>query len=100
MRLLFAGTPEPAVVSLRRLLNTGHEIVAVLTRPDAEAGRGRGLRPSPVAEVAQAAGIEVLKYSRPRDPEFQARLARLQPDACPVVAYGGLIPPAALAVPA
>jgi methionyl-tRNA formyltransferase len=100
MRLLFAGTPEVAVPSLRALLASSHEVVAVLTRPDAAAGRGRRLVPSPVAEVALAEGIEVLCPQRPRDPEFLARLAELAPQAAPIVAYGGLIPPAALAVPA
>ena len=100
MRLLFAGTPQPAVPTLQRLLAGPHEVVAVLTRPDARAGRGRSTRPSPVAEVAEEAGVEVLKFARPRDPEFQRRLEELAPDACPIVAYGGLIPPAALAVPA
>jgi methionyl-tRNA formyltransferase len=100
MRLLFAGTPEPAVPSLRQLLDGPHQVVAVLTRPDAEAGRGRARRASPVAALAEEAGIEVLKYRRPRDPEFLARLTELAPQACPIVAYGGLIPPAALAVPA
>jgi methionyl-tRNA formyltransferase len=99
MRLLFAGTPEVAVPSLRALLASRHEVVAVLTRPDAPAGRGRRLVPSPVAEVALGAGIEVLRPARPRDPEFLARLAELAPDAAPIVAYGGLIPPPALAIP-
>ncbi len=99
MRLLFAGTPEPALPSLRALLASRHQVVAVLTRPDAPAGRGRRLAPSPVAEVAAAAGLEVLKPPRPGDPGFLARLAALAPDACPIVAYGGLIPRAALDVP-
>ncbi len=99
MRLLFAGTPEAAVPSLRRLLAGPHEVVAVLTRPDAQAGRGRAPRPSPVAAEAAEAGVEVLKFARPRDPQFQSALEALAPDLCPIVAYGGLIPPAALAVP-
>ena len=100
MRLLFAGTPQPAVPSLEALLASRHEIVAVLTRPDAPAGRGRHVEPSPVRRIADEHGIEVLTPERPRDPQFLARLAELAPDACPVVAYGALIPPAALAVPA
>ena len=99
MRLLFAGTPEVALPSLRALLGSRHEVVAVLTRPDAPAGRGRALAPSPVAQVALAEGIEVLRPKRSGDPEFLARLTALAPDAAPIVAYGGLIPPAALAVP-
>ena len=99
MRLLFAGTPEVAVPALDALIGSSHEVVAVLTRPDARSGRGRTLHPSPVAERAEAAGIETLKYARPRDPAFLARLRDIDPDACPVVAYGGLIPPEALQVP-
>ena len=100
MRVLFAGTPQPAVPSLEALLaSPRHEVVAVLTRPDAPTGRGRRMEASPVRQVAEQHGIEVLTPRRPRDPEFLERLAELAPDACPVVAYGGLIPPAALEIP-
>ncbi|MFL6137104.1 MAG: methionyl-tRNA formyltransferase [Frankiaceae bacterium] len=99
MRLVLAGTPTVALPSLTALLGSGHEVVAVLTRPDAPAGRGRTLRPSPVAELARSAGLEVLTPAGPGEPAFLARLAELAPDCCPVVAYGALVPPAALAVP-
>jgi methionyl-tRNA formyltransferase len=99
MRVLFAGTPEAAVPALAALLDSPHEVVAVLTRPDAPAGRGRRLTPSPVAQVALDAGIEVLRPPRAGDPQFLARLTALRPDAAPIVAYGGLIPRAALDVP-
>jgi methionyl-tRNA formyltransferase len=100
MRLLFAGTPEVALPSLEALLSSSrHEVVAVLTRPDAPAGRGRKLTPSPVAQRAAEAGVEVLKFAKPRDPQFLGRLAELAPDAAPIVAYGGLIPREALNVP-
>jgi methionyl-tRNA formyltransferase len=99
MRVLFAGTPQAAVPSLRAILASPHEVVAVLTRPDAPAGRGRRMLPSPVAEIALAEGIEVLRPARASDPEFLDRLAQIAPDAAPIVAYGALIPPAALAVP-
>ncbi|RIQ11275.1 methionyl-tRNA formyltransferase [Jiangella rhizosphaerae] len=99
MRVLFAGTPDVAVPSLRAVLGSRHEVIAVLTRPDAPAGRGRRLTPSPVAEVAAEAGVETLKPQRPRDPEFLQRLGELAPDCAPIVAYGGLIPKAALDVP-
>ena len=99
MRLLFAGTPEVAVPSLRALLDSSHEVVAVLTRPDAAAGRGRRLVASPVAEVADQAGVEVLRPPSARDPQFLDRLRELAPDCCPVVAYGGLVPQPALDVP-
>ncbi len=99
MRVVFAGTPAVAVPALRAVLRSRHHVVAVLTRPDAPAGRGRRLTPSPVAQVAADAGIEVLKPARPRDPEFLRRLAEIAPDCAPVVAYGGLIPRAALDMP-
>jgi methionyl-tRNA formyltransferase len=99
MRLVFAGTPQTAVPSLDELLRSKHEVVAVLTRPDAAAGRRRAVGPSPVAEHAASAGIEVLKPVSPRDPGFQDRLRALAPDCCPVTAYGALIPKAALVIP-
>ena len=99
MRVVFAGTPNVAVPSLRAILASEHDVVAVLTRPDAPAGRGRKLLPSPVAEVAAEAGIEVLKPERARDADFLTRLEQIAPDCAPVVAYGGLIPKAALDVP-
>jgi methionyl-tRNA formyltransferase len=99
MRVIFAGTPETAVPSLSAILDSRHDVVAVLTKPDAPAGRGRKLTPSPVAQVAGDAGVEVLKPQRPRDPDFLARLAAIRPDCAPVVAYGGLLPRAALDVP-
>ena len=99
MRLVFAGTPEPALPSLRALLDSDHDVAAVVTRPDAPAGRGRTLRPSPVRELAEAAGVEVLAPRSPREPEFQERLRALAPDCCPVVAYGALVPRPVLDVP-
>src|SRR5579885_3152949 len=99
MRLVFAGTPQVAVPALEALLGSDHEVVAVVTRPDARAGRGRGLTASPVRRHAEARGIEVLTPERPSDPDFQARLRELAPDACPVVAYGALIPRSALDIP-
>jgi methionyl-tRNA formyltransferase len=99
MRLVFAGTPQTAVPSLEELLRSKHEVVAVLTRPDAGAGRGRPVGPSPVAEYSANAGIEVLKPVSPRDPGFQDRLRALAPDCCPVTAYGALIPKTALEIP-
>ena len=99
MRLVFAGTPEVAVPSLDALLESRHQVLAVLTRPDAPAGRGRRLSASPVAARAAAAGLEVLKPATPRDPAFLDQLRALAPDCCPVVAYGALVPPAALQIP-
>ncbi|MFH9573167.1 methionyl-tRNA formyltransferase [Streptomyces sp. NPDC017230] len=101
MKLVFAGTPEVAVPALDALIaSERHEVAAVVTRPDAPAGRGRRLVASPVAERAQEAGIEVLRPAKPRDPEFLDRLREIAPDCCPVVAYGALLPRVALDVPA
>ncbi len=99
MRLVFAGTPAVALPSLQALLDSRHDVVAVVTRPDAPAGRGRTLTASPVAELAKAQGIEALKPVKAGDPEFLARLSDIAPDCCPVVAYGALLPPAALEIP-
>ena len=99
MRLVFAGTPAAAVPSLAALLDSTHEVVAVLSRPDAPSGRGRHPAAAPVAELARARGIETLTPRTPRDPELLARLTELAPACCPVVAYGGLIPPDLLGLP-
>jgi methionyl-tRNA formyltransferase len=97
--VVFAGTPEVSVTALRAIAASSHELVAVVTRPDAPAGRGRKLVASPVAEYAEEQGVEVLKPVKPRDPAFLARLTEIAPDCCPVVAYGGLLPQAALDIP-
>lgn len=99
MRLVFAGTPEVAVPSLDALLASEHEVVAVVTRPDAVAGRGRRVAASPVARRAADAGIEVLKPAKADDPGFLDRLRALEPDCCPVVAYGALLRQEALDIP-
>ena len=99
MRVVFAGTPEVALPSLDAIAASRHELVGVVTRPDAPVGRGRALRPSVVAQRAEALGVPVLKPSHPRDPEFQEALRALAPDACAVVAYGALLPPSALDIP-
>ncbi|WP_425003945.1 methionyl-tRNA formyltransferase [Mycolicibacterium sp. S3B2] len=101
MRLVFAGTPEPALPSLRRLIESPrHDVVAVLTRPDAVAGRRGRAAPSPVAQVAAEHGIPILRPARPNSEEFVAELAELGPDCCAVVAYGALLGEELLAVPA
>src|SRR6195952_4906930 len=101
MRLVFAGNPAPAVPSWRPLTESGrHEVVAVVTRPDAQAGRGRQVVRSPVGALADEHGIEVLTPQKAGDPAFLARLAEIAPDACPVVAYGALLPQSALDIPA
>ena len=99
MRVVFAGTPDVAVPSLHSLVNSHHDVVAVVTRPDAPSGRGKKLMASPVAERATELGIETLKPLRPRDEDFVARLAEIAPDCCPVVAYGALLPQRVLDIP-
>src|SRR5919202_3197528 len=99
LRLPFAGTPDVAVPSLELLLASDHEVVAVLTRPDAHSGRGRKVSRSPVAERADAAGVPVLQPRSPREPEFLERLTELAVDSAPVVTYGALVPQAALDLP-
>ncbi|AKK03224.1 methionyl-tRNA formyltransferase [Corynebacterium epidermidicanis] len=97
MRILFAGTPDVAAMALRRLIVSEHEVIGVLTRPDARKGRGRTLHPSPVAEVAMEYDIPTFKPSTLKlDTEdgdrFREDLHSLAPDCVPVVAYGNLIP--------
>ena len=99
MRVVFAGTPPVAVPSLEALAASSHEVVAVVTRPDAPAGRGRRVVRSEVGQWADAHGVPVLTPQRPAEPEFLAALADLAPDCCPVVAYGALVPRAALDLP-
>ena len=99
MRVVFAGTPEVAVPALEAIAASAHELVGVVTRPDAPSGRGRKLTESPVAARAAELGVPVLKPDHPRDPDFQAALRDLAPDCCPVVAYGALIPRSALDIP-
>ena len=100
VRLVFAGTPEVAVPALDALVASRHEVVAVLTRPDAPAGRGRTPKESPVARRAAELGIEVLKPATPSEPTFLKKLAELNPDCCPVVAYGAILRREALDLPA
>lgn len=99
MRLVFAGTPETAVPSLAVLRESRHDVVAVVTRPDAPVGRGRRLEASPVKSYAQEHGIPVLTPDRTGTPEFRQALRDLRPEVCPVVAYGKILPAATLAIP-
>lgn len=97
MRIAFAGTPEAAIPALWALLDAGHDVVAVITRPDAPAGRGRSLQPSPIGAFAAERGLLVLKPERLTD--IADQLAELAPEAVAVVAYGGMVPPALLDLP-
>jgi methionyl-tRNA formyltransferase len=98
MRVLFAGTPAVAVPSLDALIAAGFEIVAVLTRPDAPIGRKRVLTPSPVAARAAELGIDIIHATRV-DEAVTAKIAAAKPEVAAIVAYGGLIPRAALDIP-
>ncbi|GAA5098538.1 methionyl-tRNA formyltransferase [Microbacterium yannicii] len=98
MRLVFAGTPEPAVPSLRRLASA-HDVVAVITRRDAPLGRRRVLTPSPVAAAAEELGIPVIRADR-LDPTVTSEIAALQPELGVIVAYGGLVREPLLSTPA
>jgi methionyl-tRNA formyltransferase len=101
MRIVFAGTPEPALPSLRRLIESPHhDVVAVVTRPDAAAGRRAKPSPSPVAQLALDHGVPVLRPPRPNSEDFIAELTALAPECCAVVAYGALLSERLLAVPA
>ncbi|MCG6989850.1 MAG: methionyl-tRNA formyltransferase [Gemmatimonadetes bacterium] len=99
MRILFWGTPDFAVPSLRILDDEGFEIVGVVTRPDRPAGRGRRLTPSPTKQVALQLGLPVLTPERPRGDDFLAEIRALAPDLSVVVAYGHILRPEVLAVP-
>jgi methionyl-tRNA formyltransferase len=99
VRLVFAGTPAAALPTLRALAASRHELAAVVTRPDAPVGRGRKVGRSPVAELAEELGLEVLKPGRPKEEWFLDRLRAIAPDCCPVTAYGALLPQAALDIP-
>ncbi|MBH1579802.1 methionyl-tRNA formyltransferase [Stenotrophomonas maltophilia] len=98
MRIVFAGTPEFAVSSLRAAARH-HEVVAVYTQPDRPAGRGRGLAPSPVKLEAVARGIPVYQPESLKDAAAQQQLRDLQPNLMVVVAYGLILPKAVLAIP-
>ena len=99
VRVIFAGTPEVAIPSLRALVDSPHEVVAVLTRPDARSGRGRTLLPSPVRAAAEELGLPVLTPTTLRDEAVRAEIAALEPDVVAVVAYGQLVPQDLLDLP-
>lgn len=95
--MVFAGTPEIAIPSLRAIVAAGHDVVAVLTRPDAPGKRGRELHPSPVRIAADELGLRVLAPERASAPEFVDRVADLDADVAAVVAFGQILKPALLA---
>jgi methionyl-tRNA formyltransferase len=101
VRIIFAGTPEPALPSLQRLIESPrHDVIAVLTRQDAVSGRRGKPSPSPVARLAADTGIPLLRPEKPNGAEFVDQLRELAPDCCAVVAYGALLRDGLLGVPA
>ncbi|WP_148860982.1 methionyl-tRNA formyltransferase [Marinobacter fonticola] len=99
MRIVFAGTPDFAAVALNALLTQGHEVVAVYTQPDRPSGRGRKLTPSPVKQVAQAAGLPVCQPETLKSADAQAEIAAFNADVMIVAAYGLILPQAVLDMP-
>ena len=99
MRIIFMGTPEFSVPVLRALVDAGHEIVATYSQPPRRAGRGKALSPTPVAQAAEAMGIEVRTPVSLRDADAQADLAALNADVAVVAAYGLILPRAVLDAP-
>jgi methionyl-tRNA formyltransferase len=99
VKVLFWGTPDFAVPTLRALVGEGHEVVGVVTQPDRPRGRGRSASPTPVREVAEAEGVPVLTPEKPRGDEFMARIRALEPDVSVVVAYGHILLPEVLELP-
>ncbi len=99
MRIAFMGTPEFAVPTLDALVGAGHEVVAVYSQPPRPAGRGKGLRPSPVQQRAEALGIEVRTPLSLRDPEAQSGFAELDLEVAIVAAYGLILPRPILEAP-
>lgn len=98
MRVVFFGTPEPAVVALDAIAGSGHDLAAVITQPDKPRGRGRGVSASPVKERAGALGVECLQPPSPKDPAFIEHLRALAPDIFAIVAYGHILSRALLEV--
>ena len=99
MRIIFMGTPESAVPTLRRCVEAGHEVVGVWTQPDRPAGRGNRLKAPPVKEYALSAGLEVHQPAKIRTEEALALFSAREFDAAVVVAYGRILPPSFLRAP-
>jgi methionyl-tRNA formyltransferase len=99
MRIVFMGTPDFALPSLKALLHSGLTIAAAITQPDRPKGRGQPLTPPPVKVAAEKAGIPVLQPKKMKDPAFLDELERLKPDLIVVVAFGRILPPEVLKIP-
>ena len=99
MKLVFMGTPDFAVPTLKSLIESDHEVVAVITQPDKPKGRGKEMQPTPVKAAALEAGLPVYQPLRVRDEAFVAQLAAWQPDAIIVAAFGQLLPKSIIDMP-
>ncbi len=99
LRIAFAGTPAFSVPALKALIHSSHDVVGVLTRPDRPKGRGQQIAASPVKQAAEAAGLPVSQPETLKTEAGRAELAGWQPELLVVVAYGLILPPAALALP-
>ncbi len=99
MKLVFFGTPEFAVLPLQTLLSSNHEILAVVTQPDRQSGRGRHMKPSPVKLEAQKADIRILQPQSVKDENFISELKSFNPSAIVLVAYGQILPAAIIDLP-
>ncbi len=99
MKILFMGTPDFAVFSLKALISAGHDLCGVVTQPDKPRGRGYTLTPPPVKVTATEAGIPVYQPATLRDEAFASLLSELDPDVCVVVAYGKILPENVLKYP-
>jgi methionyl-tRNA formyltransferase len=99
LRIVYFGTPEFAVPSLQRLLDSSHEVASVVSQPDRPRGRGHHLAPTPTRTLARAHGVDVRQPERIRDPAFLKGIADLSPDLGVVAAYGKILPDELLAIP-
>lgn len=99
MRVVFMGTPDFSVGTLRELVKAGHEVVGVVSQPDKPKGRGKSLMPTPVKEAALELGLPVYQPKKVRDPEFFEVLRELAPEVIVVVAFGQIIPQSILELP-
>jgi methionyl-tRNA formyltransferase len=99
LRIIFFGTPEFAVLPLKTLLNSRHEVIAVVTQPDRQSGRGRHVKPCPVKVEALNAGLRIMQPQKAGDADFINELTLLNPSAIIVVAYGQILPSEILNMP-
>lgn len=99
MRVVFMGTPDFSVGTLRELVKAGHEVVGVVSQPDKPKGRGKSLMPTPVKEAALELGLPVYQPKKVREPEFIEILRKLEPEVIVVVAFGQIIPQEILDLP-